>query len=217
MPRIAPFACFIVLMALEPVLAPFTASLLDPRWLYGVRAGATALLLLAFRGRYGELRNAPRIGAAPWFWAAVAGVVVFLLWIVLDGPPFVIGEATAGFVPLSDEGRLLVGVAAARAAGSALVVPVTEELFWRSWVMRWVQHPRFLAVEPRQVGLRALLISSAVFALEHRLWFAGLLAGLVYGEIYRRTGNLWCAILAHAVTNGLLAGYVLVTGSWSFW
>lgn len=60
-------------------------------------------------------------------------------------------------------------------------------------------------------------MTSVVFALEHRLWFAGLLAGLVYGELYRRTGTLWIVIFAHALTNGFLGGYVVATGSWGFW
>ena len=58
---------------------------------------------------------------------------------------------------------------------------------------------------------------SVLFATEHRLWFAGLLAGLAYGWLYKRSGNLWVPIVAHALTNALLAAYVLATGSWSFW
>jgi hypothetical protein len=83
--------------------------------------------------------------------------------------------------------------------------------------MRWLERPRFLDVDPRTVGLAPLLISSAVFALEHRLWFAGLLAGLAYGHLYRHTGSLRAAVLAHAITNGLLGAWVLGTASWDFW
>ena len=42
-------------------------------------------------------------------------------------------------------------------------VPVMEELFWRSFVMRWIHKPDFLKVVPAEVGIKALAISS-VFA-----------------------------------------------------
>ena len=110
-----------------------------------------------------------------------------------------------------------VGLVIVRLAGAALIVPVMEELFWRSFLLRWIHHPSFLSVDPKGVGLKPLLASSVLFASEHRLWFAGLLAGLAYAWLYKKTGNLWVPILAHAVTNGLLGAYVLTTGSWAFW
>jgi len=47
--------------------------------------------------------------------------------------------------------------------------------------------------------------------------FAGILAGLAYGWLYRASGNLWAPIAAHATTNLLLGVWVLSTGSWRFW
>jgi len=214
-PRILPFAVFIALMIVEPWVGDALAPALDPRWLYGIRAGITALVLLALWRRYDELRDGPSAGWREWGWGIAVGVAVLILWMVLDFPPLVVGES-AGFDPRVD-GTVHLGFAITRLAGSALVVPVMEELFWRSFVMRWLQKPRFLAVDPRSVGWKALVISSVVFATEHHLWFAGLLAGLAYGELYRRTGNLRLAVLAHAVTNGGLGAWVLVKGAWWFW
>ncbi|HQT72189.1 MAG TPA: CAAX prenyl protease-related protein, partial [Thiobacillus sp.] len=104
-----------------------------------------------------------------------------------------------------------------RIAGAALVVPVMEELFWRSFLQRWVQQPDFMTLNPAQIGLKALFIASALFAVEHLQWLAGLVAGLAYGWLYIRTRNLWAPIIAHAVTNGMLGAYVVATGRWSFW
>jgi CAAX prenyl protease-like protein len=92
-----------------------------------------------------------------------------------------------------------------------------EELFWRSFLLRWLERQDFLAVAPRSVGARALLITSAVFALEHTQWLAGAIAGLVYGALYMRSGNLWVPIAAHAMTNGALGVWVLRTLNWHFW
>lgn len=215
-PRIVPFALFIALLAAEPYLAELVEPTLDPRWLYAVRSGLTALVLLALWSRYVELRQSAGPGPSGWLLGVAAGAAVFLLWITLDFAPLVMGEAETPFDPRID-GRVHSGFALTRLAGAALVVPIMEELFWRSFLMRWMERPRFLEVAPGDVGWKPLLITSAIFAVEHRLWFAGLLAGLIYGELYRRTGSLRVVIGAHALTNAALGLYVLGTGSWGFW
>ena len=42
-------------------------------------------------------------------------------------------------------------------------------------------------------------------------------AGLAYAWLYIRTGKLWTAVIAHAVTNGVLGVWVVMTGNWQFW
>jgi hypothetical protein len=32
-----------------------------------------------------------------------------------------------------------------------------------------------------------------------------------------RTRSVWACVVAHAVSNAVLAGYVLTTGDWKFW
>lgn len=215
LPRVLPFTVFIALLATEKFLVPVVEPHFDPRWLYAIRSAVTAVILIALWRHYIELRDVPRTGSAGWAAGVAAGVGVFLFWIVLDFSPLVIGEAK-GYDPRVG-GTMDWGLALTRLAGSALVVPVMEELFWRSFLMRWMEKARFIDVSPGNVGAGSLVMTSFVFALEHRLWFAGLLAGLIYGELYRRTGNLWVVIVAHAITNGLLGLYVLQTGRWDFW
>jgi len=215
-PRVAPFALFIALMAIGPWTEDLVEPFLDPRWLYGIRSAITLLLVLALWSRLPELGGRGRSGGGAWLAAVGVGILVFVLWILMDGPPFVIGEAS-GFDPRNADGRVHLGIAASRIAGSALLVPVIEEVFWRSFLQRWLHHPRFTEVDPRATGWKPLVISSAVFATEHRLIVAGFLAGLAYGELYRRTGDLRLAVLAHAVTNGLLGWWVLTTGTWTLW
>jgi CAAX prenyl protease-like protein len=106
---------------------------------------------------------------------------------------------------------------ALRLFGAAIVVPVMEELFWRSFLMRWIQAPVFEGVDPRAVGLRAVVGSTFVFTLAHTLWLAAVVAGLVYAWLYIRTGKLWVPVIAHAVTNGVLGAWVVATGNWQFW
>ena len=144
------------------------------------------------------------------------GVLVFVLWIWLDLPWMVIGESGDGYDP-RDDGHVNIALATIRILGAAVVVPIMEELFWRSFVMRWIDKPDFLTLAPAAVTLKGLLLSSVVFGFEHNLWFAGIVAGLAYGWLYRATGNLWVPTIAHAVTNGVLGAWVLYTGAWQFW
>jgi CAAX prenyl protease-like protein len=199
-------------MAAAPLLEGLFPGI-DPRWLYAVRTLVTAGTLAVLWRHFVELRDAPSGEGVAW--AAGIGTLVFVLWITLDTGFLVIGESQ-GFDPRV-EGRLHAGFVLTRLAGAALVVPVMEELFWRGFLLRWLEHPRFLDVDPRAVGWKAIALSSVVFATEHRLWLAGLLAGVAYAWLYRRTGNLWATVIAHAVTNAALGVWVLTTGSWQYW
>jgi CAAX prenyl protease-like protein len=219
--RSLPFALFIFLLAVElswTSLQPMIQGLqsLDKRWLYGIKSGLAALALIWLWARFEELKTLPRqLGG--WVMAIITGVGIFVLWINLTQSWALLGEMGKGFDPHHADGQMDWLLAGIRLAGSALVVPIMEELFWRSFIMRWIDKPDFLLLDPRKVSHRSLLISSALFALEHTQWFAGFLAGFAYGWLYRKTGKLWLPILAHAITNAMLGLWVLNTGNWRFW
>ena len=219
--RSLPFAVFLAFLAAENNFAtlrgyiPFLAGW-DERWLYAAKIVATAALLALLWPNYAELKNRPA-GIANWVWTLAAGLGVFWLWIHLTQPWATLGQAGAGFDPRDADGRMNWALALFRVGGAALVVPLMEELFWRSFILRWLKRSDFLTVDPVQAGVKALAISSALFAVEHTLWLAGLLAGLAYGLLYIKTKNLWFPIIAHAVTNGTLGVWVLTSGNWQFW
>lgn len=196
---------------IEPLLPEGSA-----RWLYAAQIGSVMLALALLWGHYHELVVRPVSIARNTLLAAAAGVLVFVLWINLDVPVLSLGQAEAQ-APVDSLGQLDWSWLVVRVFGAAVVVPVMEELFWRSFIMRWLQDADFRSVAPAVVGLRALFISSLVFGVEHNLWFAGLLAGLAYGWLYRRSGSLWWPILAHAITNFILGVWVIATGNWQFW
>lgn len=216
--RIAPFAAYILFLALDATLSPWVAGMgLDARWLYACRAGAAALLLAWFWRDYAEL--ARPVDVPPGMWAAslLAGLAVFALWIMPYPAWATLGGEGAGFSPLRADGSIDPLLAAVRVSGAALVVPLMEELFWRSCIMRWLEETDFMAVDPSRIGLRSLAITAVLFAVEHDLWLAGLLAGLVYGWLYMVGRNLWVPVLAHAVTNAALGVWVLYAGAWRYW
>lgn len=215
--RCLPFAAFIALLALRSLVGEHAT--LDTRWLYAAQAGAAALGLAWLWQRYGELHRVhealrPLRGV---LLAVAAGLVVFVLWVQLTAPWMRLGEPATTFVPVDDGGRLQWPLIALRCAGAVLVVPLIEELFWRSFLMRWLDRRDFLAQRPQATTAFALLASSAVFALGHDLWLAAFVAGLVFGALYRHTGQIWHAVLAHAVANAALASWVIVRREWGFW
>ena len=215
MARALPFALYIGLMAASPWLSTLLQGV-DSRWLYGLRVGVVLGALLLFSRHYGELSKQPAATPRDWLISLAVGFVVFILWINLDLPglSFPAGE---GFDPRGDDGGIRWGLAAMRVVGAALIVPVMEELFWRSFILRWIDQADFLAFDVTRAGLRGLALSSLLFGFEHGLWFAGILAGLAYGWLYRRSGNLWMPIVAHGLTNFLLGAWVLISGQWYFW
>ena len=83
--------------------------------------------------------------------------------------------------------------------------------------MRWIESPKFETVDPHRVGIKAIVLSTFVFMLAHTLWLGAVVAGLAYAWLYVRTGKLWTAVIAHAVTNGVLGIWVVQTGQWQFW
>jgi len=56
-----------------------------------------------------------------------------------------------------------------------------------------------------------------LFGALHGRWLGGTLAGMAYALALYRRGEVVDAIVAHATTNALIAGFVLATGSWSLW
>lgn len=212
--RVLPFAVYIGFIFIADMLGRAGVGAQELRWLYAVKIAIVLAVLLACRRRYVELQWQ----AMGWRGAGLAvlsGIVVLVLWIKLDAGWMQVGSS-AGFDPRTD-GRidwLLVGL---RVAGAALVVPIMEELFWRSFLLRWLASPDFLTVNPASIKVKAFIVTVILFGFEHNLWLAGIVAGAVYSLLYMRSNNLWTAILAHGVTNGLLGAWIVYSGQWTYW
>lgn len=216
--RVAPFVVFMAVLTLRGWAPADGAWGFDARWLYALQAGAAAALLALWWREYGELARQTLPKLRETLLAVAVGVGVFALWIQLDAPWMTLDTATTGpFVPKTAAGALEWPLIVLRIAGAALLVPVMEELFWRSFLMRWLQAPVFEALPPRSVGLRAVVLSTFVFVLAHTLWLAAAVAGLAYAWLYVRSGKLWVPVIAHGVTNGVLGVWVVATGNWQFW
>ena len=155
------------------------------------------------------------------------GAAVFIIWvgpdritpawhhfILFDNP--VMGHPAGNTPPASKNDPIFLLF---RVAISVVAVPILEELFWRGWLMRWIIDPQdFEKVPLGTFAPAAFWLTALLFASEHgSFWDVGLAAGIVYNWWVIRTRNLWDCIIAHAVTNALLAAYVIGAGQWQYW
>lgn len=205
LPYVLPFGVFALLTYALPA-AGFSAG-----FAYGIKTVVTAIALLVFWPR---VRHEFRF---EWSWlAVVAGFLVFGIWVGLEGYYPQLGSSEFDPFSLAPEGgakQLMV----LRMMGAVMVVPVVEELFWRSFAHRILISEDFLSVPLGKITLPSLLIVSVAFGLEHHRWLPGILAGLVYAGVLVRTRNLFGPTLAHAITNLALGVYVIRSEQWNFW
>jgi exosortase E/protease (VPEID-CTERM system) len=179
---------------------------------YPARVIAVMVAFLIYRRSYTELH-------LKWSWEALAtGCGVFVLWMVMERYG---ATASSGTSIRSGLASLPPGWATAwlifRVVGSVLMVPLAEELAFRGYLTRRLIAADFQSIPPGRMTWWSFLGSSLLFGMLHGRWFAGTLAGMAYALAYRRRGELADAVLAHGVTNGLIAITVLTTGSWSLW
>ena len=181
-------------------------------WLYPLRVLTAAIVIWHFRSKYSEMNW--RFG---WF-AVFAGLVVFALWLGLDR--FSGGRMDSaigpGLASLSNAGRLT--WLAFRIIGAVVTVPIAEELAFRGFLIRRIVSADFESLSARHYTWIALLLSSVAFGLLHGgRWIAGSIAGLIYAAAFVRRGRIGEAVCAHALTNALLAVWVLWSGRWYLW
>jgi len=187
-------------------------------YLYPVSVGVGLLVLAWYRKDYAAgLRHHLR-GRSVISWHAVGiGVAVYVLWI---GTAALTGPYSSEAVPeeLFELAPPLVAVwIIARVLGSVLVIPIAEELAFRGFLLRRLIASDFTEVSYDRWHWPAVLISSLAFAAVDQQWIGGFAAGFLYAYAQKRRGLLSDAIVAHAVTNALIAIQVLVAGHWSLW
>jgi CAAX prenyl protease-like protein len=209
-----PFFAYLFFIFIGDMLSRLGWSAAQQRWLYALKIGVVLALLLFYRKEYRELGR-PSMSLRSIMLAVTAGVLVLILWLNLGAGWMVLGSST-GFDPRSG-GRMDWPLAAIRLAGAALVVPVMEELFWRSFLLRWLHTRNFIDFDPRHVKCKSFIVTVILFGFEHNLWLAGMVAGATYSLLYMHSRTLWSPIMAHGVTNGLLGIWIISTGQWTYW
>lgn len=212
-PYVAPMALFLALTFAEGKVpeAQYPAF-------YALKAVVvTVALALCARRWRGEIRPEPRV-LLP---ALAVGLLVFAEWVWLDKlipyPHFGTRTAYDPFEKIADP-TLRAGFLAVRLYGLAVMVPLMEEVFWRSWLLRFVtDQEKWPALPVGAFSTVALVVMSGMFAAAHPEWLVAAVCAVAYALLLRRTRSLFAVIVAHAVTNLTLGVYVLLTGDWKYW
>ena len=206
---IAPFATWMVLMTVLPatvggyaVRAAATAAMLAAGWRQGLKT-----LDIRRETRLPSNVSSPLKSFVSRFKSSLlpgllVGLAVFAIWVLpeqLDLPWYrrfcIIGEG--GTQAVAEASAVMIAI---RLIGSAFVISVAEELFFRKWL----------------IGFAGFWWMVGLFAVEHDRWLVAAICGIAYGWLYLRRG-LGAAVVAHATTNLVLGLWVLRTGQWQFW
>ena len=202
---------------LAPLLAAVAVQMLTVAFVpaheawYPVRAGAAAVMLVWYWRYYEGLRAGTRAGA---LFGIAVGMGIFVMWLGLAQlmpTDTTDPRAVAAGWPTWAAGLWR----AAWVIGFVLVTPLAEELAFRGYLLRRLIAADFERVPLGRFTWLSFLVSSALFGLLHGQWLAGTLAGMAYAAVVYRTGRLRDAVVAHAVTNGLLAMVGFTTGHWA--
>jgi len=217
--RALPFAIYMLFILISDLLEAVlpesvTATYLVPM-IYPVKIIAVTAALVFFWKSYDELR-VKAFTAGHILTAIGTGLLVFVLWIHADWDFATMGTPDI-YDPRVLPGKWLYAFIAVRIFGASVIVPIFEELFWRSLILRYIIDPDFTSVKIGTFSWPSFLISAALFGAEHHYWLAGIVAGLLYNLLLYRSRNIWYCIIAHGITNLLLGIYVVGTGNWHFW
>jgi len=219
--RIIPFALYMAFIAVvegAKLLGLPAPSQETMNWLYPAKVGLAAAAIIFFWKDYDDLIWKELSNVRNTLLSVGMGLLIFVLWINLDLDFAIQGELTR-YDPYAtfQDGTVRVVMILCRVAGAALIVPVMEELFWKSFLVRYLADKDITRVAPGTFTTISFVGTAALFGLEHQLWVAGIVAGVGYNYLYFKTRSLAQCILSHALTNAVLAAYVLSTGKWYFW
>jgi len=204
-PYIAPYVFFAVFIFLEPF------SNISRGILYSIKTVLVAGALIYFWNVYKQ-----EIKFSFSWLAIISGVIVFFIWVLPEGLyPQIVHSEFNPYKQASGYGVYFIIIF--RLIGATLVVPLMEELFWRSFALRFAIQSDFKSLPLGQFSWFSFIFISILFGFEHERWLVGFVAGIVYSSVLYRSKNLFDPILSHAITNFLLGIYILSTHQWSFW
>jgi CAAX prenyl protease-like protein len=220
--RVAPFVIFLALTFGQGQFGEASRY-----WFYLAKTLVGAWLIWEMHPFVSEMRWAMS-------WEAVAvGVAVFAAWVGvtgdwtaqnslwaklglthLSGSPLKTWNPNGQFGPGSTLAWLFM---VTRILGSTFIVPPLEEVFYRSFLYRYIAKPDFQSVSLNQFLPLPFFATAAVFGFSHNEWLAGILCGAAYQWLVIRKNRLGDAMTAHAITNFLLGVWVVWRGAWQFW
>lgn len=201
-------APLLVVIAISLLTTAFSSSFY---WAYPVHIIVVGFYMWIYRARLPALLFPTSIHR-PF----IAGIAVFVLWVVLiPNDPIADNafEQEMLSVPIYLSGLWLF----VRLMGSIIIVPMVEELAFRSFLWRYLDEKLNGRYSEGLIFSAKLILSSLAFAVLHAAFVASFIASLIYGYVYNQKKQLSDAVIAHGITNFLLGLYILFTDQWSYW
>jgi CAAX prenyl protease-like protein len=186
---------------------------------YPLKTILVAIVLICLRKDFSELKWKCSIHGV---WVGLLALAVWLIpyWEFIPGLPAP-DLTKPGFNPLQFEENSLAmwSLIVFRVGGASLVVPVFEELLFRSCVARLVINQDFKQVPVGTFSWASLGITTLAFMAGHQdwEWVGAVLVGLMYYGLVVWRKNILDCVIAHGVTNFGLGIYVLVRHEWFWW
>jgi CAAX prenyl protease-like protein len=213
-PYLAPYGALVGLAELGGWLPALAAPLLAARVVL-----PALLVLVAWRlGAYPELA-APQRRIRPQ--DAALGLAVAALWLA----PYLLWPALPRGAPFDPDAlgpELRPAWLALRLVGFAVVSPLVEELFVRSFLHRaveaWPAWPDFARLPLGRPHGAAFVVTLVWFALSHAPWewWVALPTGAIFNLWLYRRGSLASVWLGHAVANAAI-GALVALGPFELW
>ena len=218
--RAIPFILFVLLTSLQGEWGEASRY-----WVYILKTGIVGGCIIWLWPRIQEMR--------PIFsWEAVfAGVVVFILWVGLDpfypkvrelwsmvsGEEYVPPLVWNPFACFGETSFIAWICVVVRILSASLLVPLVEEVFYRSFLYRFIIKEKFEEIPLKAFYPFSFIIVSLLFGFVHQEWIAGVLCGIIYQGLVCWKGRLGDAIVAHGLSNLLLGVWVPWQRAWNFW
>ena len=229
--RAVPFILFVLLTGLQGKFGPASAY-----WIYLAKNLVGIWLLFEMRPFVAEMR-----WAFSWE-AVVVGVGIFVLWIGISGAwttqdslwkktgvDFLLAQLGVSHSPVSPvsiwDPQIQFGgftpiawsLMMVHVLGMTFIVPPLEEVFYRSFLYRYLADQNFLKVPLNKFLPMPFIATAAIFGFSHNEWLAGIFCGAAYQWLVLRKNRLGDAMTAHAITNFLLGLWVVWKHAWNFW
>lgn len=142
---------------------------------------------------------------APEPLSLLLGAGVGVMWVITAPPPDLMLEMAVATMPAT----VFAIWAGLRVLGTAIFVPLVEEMFFRGYLLRRLGGPKLWQ------RVLAIVLTSLAFAMLHGRWIEASLAGLAFAAMALRRGRVSDAVWGHIVANALVAGVALAQREWS--
>lgn len=133
-------------------------------------------------------------------------------------PHWLRGQQRLGFNPFVElPSAWIVPFIAVRLVGISMLVPIAEELFWRAFLLRWLDGDDWQQYPLGHYSPRSFAVVTILFTLAHPEWFAAATYCTLLNLYFGKTRDIGHCMVIHAMSNLGLSIYILTTGNWHLW